>query len=65
MKNRENIANASRTFDAIKGFGYDFKSSVADLIDNSITDRVGASEVDIIFKKEHDPFSLKELFVFF
>jgi hypothetical protein len=63
MIKRENIANASRTFDAIKGFGYDFKSSVADLIDNSITDRVGATKVDIIFKRETDRYRSKELFV--
>ena len=63
MKKHVNPAHAGRTFDALRGLGYDFNSSVADLIDNSITPRVGSSEVNIIFRKEFNKFKNKDRFI--
>ena len=63
MKAHINPAHAGRTFEALRGIGYDLNASVADLVDNSITPRVGSDQVDIIFKKEFDQFLNKEKFI--
>jgi len=63
MKAHENPAHAGRTFEALRGIGYDLNASVADLVDNSITPRVGSDVVEIIFKKELDQYSNKEKFI--
>ena len=63
MKAHENPAHAGRTFEALRGIGYDLNASVADLVDNSITPRVGSDVVEIIFKKEFDQYSKKEKFI--
>jgi len=49
MKKITSIPNASRTFEALRSLGYDLNSSVADVVDNAITEKVGAKNIDIIF----------------
>ena len=56
MKTIESIPNAERTFEALRSLGYDLNSSVADIIDNSITERVGAKEISVIFKRRENRF---------
>ncbi len=56
MKKIISIPNASRTFDALRSLGYDLNSSIADLVDNSITPRVDAEEVSITLSKERNDF---------
>lgn len=49
----ESIPNAERTFDALRSIGYDLNSSIADIIDNSITAKAKYIEVSINrFKKK-------------
>lgn len=49
MKVIKSIPNASRTFEALRALGYDLNSAVADVVDNAITDKVAASNVNVTF----------------
>lgn len=49
MKEITSIPNASRTFDALRSLGYDLNASIADVVDNSITDKVAADKVSVSF----------------
>lgn len=49
MKEITSIPNASRTFDALRSLGYDLNASIADVVDNSITDKVAANKVSVNF----------------
>lgn len=49
MKEIISIPNASRTFEALRSLGYDLNSSIADVVDNSITDKVDADKVSVNF----------------
>ncbi|RTL57422.1 MAG: hypothetical protein EKK37_15375 [Sphingobacteriales bacterium] len=49
MKSIESIPNAARTFDALRSLGYDLNSSVADVVDNAVTEKVKAKNIDIKF----------------
>ncbi len=59
MKKVISIPNAARTFEALRSLGYDLNSSVADLIDNSITPKINSSEVLIFLNKEKNNFNLR------
>lgn len=48
MKEVESIPNASRTFDALRSLGYDLNASIADVVDNAITEKVAANKVSVI-----------------
>lgn len=48
MKKVESIPQAARTLNALSSLGYDLKSAVADIVDNSIM--AEATEIDIIAK---------------
>lgn len=56
MRPVESIPNAERTFEALRSLGYDLNSSIADIIDNAITDRVRASTVSVIFRRKNKKF---------
>jgi hypothetical protein len=56
MKTIESIPNAERTFEALRSLGYDLNSSVADIVDNSITGRVRAKNISILFKRRDNHF---------
>ncbi len=58
MKKIISIPNASRTFEALRNLGYDLNSSVADLVDNSITPKVHSDNIRIILKREKNGFKL-------
>lgn len=47
MKEVISIPNALRTFQALRNLGYDLFSSIADVVDNSITDKVAARNIQI------------------
>lgn len=47
MKEIISIPNASRTFDALRSLGYDLNASIADVVDNSITEKVAADKVSV------------------
>ena len=47
MKQLISIPNAYRTFQALRSLGYDINSSIADLVDNSITSYVRSKNVEI------------------
>src|SRR5882757_8263748 len=49
MKVIKSIPNASRTFEALRALGYDLNSAVADVVDNSITEKVAATNVAVTF----------------
>lgn len=49
MKSIESIPNASRTFEALRSLGYDLNSSIADVIDNSVTAKVNAKTINVCF----------------
>ena len=49
MKEITSIPNASRMFDAFRNLGYDLNASIADVVDNSITDKVAADKVSVNF----------------
>jgi len=49
MKEVISIPNASRTFEALRNLGYDLNSSIADVVDNAITEKVSAKTVSINF----------------
>lgn len=49
MKSIESIPNASRTFDALRSLGYDLNSSVADVVDNAVTEKVKAKTINVKF----------------
>ncbi len=49
MKSIESIPNATRTFSALRNLGYDLNSSVADVVDNAVTDRVKGKLIRITF----------------
>ncbi len=59
MRKVTSIPNASRTFEALRSLGYDLNSSIADLLDNSITPTVGATEVRIHLVRERDHFKIR------
>jgi hypothetical protein len=54
MEERISIPDAIRTFKALRSLGYDLNSSIADLVDNSITEKVGANQVDVLFHLNKD-----------
>jgi len=58
MKKIISIPNASRTFDALRSLGYDLNSSIADLVDNSITPKVNAGDVSVVLSKDRNKFKL-------
>jgi hypothetical protein len=47
MKEIESIPNAGRTFEALRSLGYDLNASIADIVDNSITEKVSANKVSV------------------
>lgn len=47
MKEVLSIPNAPRTFEALRSLGYDLFSSIADVVDNAITEKVRATQVNI------------------
>ncbi len=47
MKEIESIPNASRTLQALKNLGYDINSSIADVVDNSISAKVDSNNIDV------------------
>lgn len=49
MKEIISIPNAARTFDALRSLGYNLNDAVADVVDNAVTDQVGADRIDITF----------------
>ncbi|MEE1946962.1 ATP-binding protein [Pedobacter sp. KR3-3] len=49
MKEITSIPNASRTFDALRNLGYDLNASIADVVDNAITEKVAADSISITF----------------
>jgi len=49
MKEIESIPNASRTFDALRSLGYDMNASIADVVDNAVTEKVAANKVSVTF----------------
>ena len=49
MKEIISIPNAPRTFEALRSIGYNFNDAVADVVDNAVTEQVGADTVDITF----------------
>lgn len=57
MKAVTSIPNAKRTFHALRSLGYDLNSSVADLIDNSIS--ANATKINVIFKRKDNGFYLR------
>ncbi|HHT9108181.1 MAG TPA: ATP-binding protein [Candidatus Wunengus sp. YC63] len=56
MKTIVSIPNAERTFEALRSLGYDLNSSVADIIDNAITERVRTKHISVIFKRKENQF---------
>lgn len=56
MKIIESIPNAERTFQALRSLGYDLNSSVADIVDNSITEKANGKNIAIIFRRENNSF---------
>ncbi|AEV32442.1 DNA mismatch repair enzyme (predicted ATPase) [Owenweeksia hongkongensis DSM 17368] len=52
MKEIISIPNAPRTFHALRSLGYDLYSSIADVVDNAITEKVSANRVDIRFEPD-------------
>lgn len=59
MKIIESIPNAARTFQALRSLGYDLNSSVADIIDNSITEKARAKNIAIIFRRDKNGFTCR------
>lgn len=49
MKEIISIPNAPRTFEALRSIGYNLNDAVADVVDNAVTEQVGADTVDITF----------------
>ena len=49
MKGIESIPNATRTFEALRSLGYDLNSSIADVIDNAVTEKVKAKKINVNF----------------
>lgn len=49
MKEKRSIPGAAKTFKALRSLGYDINSSVADVVDNSLTQRVGSNYIHIVF----------------
>ena len=49
MKEIISIPNALRTFEALRNLGYDLFSSIADVVDNAITEKVSAKNIFIQF----------------
>lgn len=49
MKEITSIPNASRTFEALRNLGYDLYSSIADVVDNAITETVKAKNIGVHF----------------
>src|ERR1035437_5891083 len=56
MKPIQSIPNANRTFTALRSLGYNLNSSVADLIDNSISAK--AKKINIVLSRKNDSFYL-------
>jgi hypothetical protein len=49
MKEVVSIPNASRTFDALRSLGYDLNASIADVVDNAVTEKVAANKISVTF----------------
>ena len=49
MKEVISIPNASRTFKALRSLGYDINSSIADIVDNALTNKVRANDIQVFF----------------
>ena len=58
MKPVYSLPDAERTFEALRNFGYDLNASIADIIDNSITPKVGSNNIIIKFNNIKGKFSL-------
>lgn len=56
MKAIESIPHAARTFQALRSLGYDINSSIADIVDNSITEKTKAKNIDIFFRRGENGF---------
>ena len=56
MKSIEKQPGAERTFDAVTRFGYDLNSSLADVLDNSITPSKQSKNIDVAFKHKNGRF---------
>lgn len=54
MKEKRSIPGAAKTFKALRSLGYDINSSIADVVDNSLTERVGSRHIHIIFGLNKD-----------
>ncbi|MCX2743662.1 ATP-binding protein [Mangrovivirga sp. M17] len=54
MKEITSIPNASRTFKALRNLGYDLYSSIADVVDNAITETVKAKHIAVYFDFDPD-----------
>lgn len=54
MKEITSIPNASRTFEALRNLGYDLYSSIADVVDNAITETVKAKNIGVLFDFDPD-----------
>jgi hypothetical protein len=50
MKEVISIPDASKTFKALRSLGYDINSSIADVIDNALSNKVKADNINVIFK---------------
>lgn len=48
------IPNAARTFEALRNLGYNLYSSIADIVDNAITEAVKAKNIDVYFDFDSD-----------
>jgi len=57
METVESIPSAKRTFQALRSLGYDLNSSVADLVDNSIS--AGSKNIYVLFKHIKGDFYLR------
>ena len=49
MKEITSVPNASRTFDALRNLGYDLNASIADVVDNAITEKIAADKISVMF----------------
>ncbi|WP_163710852.1 ATP-binding protein [Mangrovibacterium lignilyticum] len=54
MKEKRSIPGAAKTFKALRSLGYDINSSIADILDNSVTDSVGSNRIEITFDRNFE-----------
>lgn len=54
MREITSIPNASRTFEALRNLGYDLYSSIADVVDNAITNIVKAKNINVYLNFDRD-----------